>query len=75
MWHALGRKEVRTEFCWGNLKKRRRNKWKNDSKMYLKEIGWGIANWIQLAENRHKWRTLTNTNKSSGSIKCGKFLD
>jgi hypothetical protein len=28
--------------------------------MDLREIGWGGMNWIDLAQDRDKWRTLVN---------------
>jgi hypothetical protein len=30
-------------------------------KMNLKEIGWGGIDWIDLAEDRDRWRALVNT--------------
>jgi hypothetical protein len=30
-------------------------------KMDLREIGWDGINWIDLAQDRDKWRTLVNT--------------
>jgi hypothetical protein len=29
--------------------------------MNLMEIGWEILDWIQVAQDRNKWRTLMNT--------------
>jgi hypothetical protein len=29
--------------------------------MYLEEIGWGIVEWIQLVQDRDRWRALVNT--------------
>jgi hypothetical protein len=29
--------------------------------MYLREIGWGGMDWIDLAEDRDQWRALVNT--------------
>jgi hypothetical protein len=30
-------------------------------KMDLREIGWDGVDWIELAQDRDKWRTLVNT--------------
>jgi hypothetical protein len=29
--------------------------------MDLREIGWDGVDWIDLAQDRHQWRTLVNT--------------
>jgi hypothetical protein len=29
-------------------------------KMYLREIGWGSMDWIDLAQDRDQWRALVN---------------
>jgi hypothetical protein len=29
--------------------------------MDLREIGWDGMDWIELAQDRHKWRALVNT--------------
>jgi hypothetical protein len=28
--------------------------------MDLRDIGWGVVDWIQLAQNRDQWRDLVN---------------
>jgi hypothetical protein len=33
----------------------------NNIKMDLREIGWNDMDWIDLTENRDKWRALVNT--------------
>jgi hypothetical protein len=30
-------------------------------KIDLREIGWDVMNWIDLAQNRDQWRVLVNT--------------
>jgi hypothetical protein len=40
---------------------RPRRRWENGIRMYLKEIGWGSVDWIQLAQDRDRWRALVNT--------------
>jgi hypothetical protein len=38
-----------------------RRTWVDNIKMDLREIGWGCMDWIDLAQNRDKWRALLNT--------------
>jgi len=39
---------------------RPRRKWKDDIKMDLQAVGCGGMDWIQLAQNRERWRALVN---------------
>jgi hypothetical protein len=40
---------------------RSRRRWVDNIKMDLKEIGWDGMGWIDLAEDRDRWRALVNT--------------
>jgi hypothetical protein len=40
---------------------RPRRRWEDGIRMDLREIGWGSVNWIQLAQDRDRWRALVNT--------------
>jgi hypothetical protein len=44
---------------------RPRRRWEtyveNNTKMDLREIGWGGMDWIHLAQDKEKWRALVNT--------------
>jgi hypothetical protein len=40
---------------------RPRRIWENGIRMDLREIVWGSADWIQLAQDRDRWRALVNT--------------
>jgi hypothetical protein len=40
---------------------RPRNGWEDNIKMALREIGWSGVAWIDLAQDRDKWRALGNT--------------
>jgi hypothetical protein len=41
--------------------------------MGLHKVGWEGVGWIDLAQDRDRWRALVN--EPSASIKCGEFLD
>jgi hypothetical protein len=36
-------------------------RWEDGIRMDLMEIGWGSADWIQLAQDRDRWRAVVNT--------------
>jgi hypothetical protein len=40
---------------------RPRRRWKDNIKMDLREIGIGVANWTQLAQDSVHWRACVNT--------------
>jgi len=37
-----------------------RLRWEDNIKMDLQEVGWGM-DWIELAQDRDRWRALVNT--------------
>jgi hypothetical protein len=37
-----------------------RRRWEDNSKMDLQEVGCGGMEWIELAQDRDRWRTLVN---------------
>jgi hypothetical protein len=37
---------------------RPRRRWEDNVKMDLREIGWGVMDWIDLAQDMDKWRIL-----------------
>jgi hypothetical protein len=39
---------------------RPRHRWEDGIKMDLREIGWGGVEWIQLAQDRDRWRAVVN---------------
>jgi hypothetical protein len=39
---------------------RPRNRWMNNIKMDLLEIGLNVVDWIGLAQDRYRWRALVN---------------
>jgi hypothetical protein len=38
-----------------------RRRWDNNIKIDLREIGWGVMDWIDLAQDRDQWQALVNT--------------
>jgi len=39
---------------------RPRHRWEDNIKMDLQEVGCGGVDWIELAQNRDRWRALVN---------------
>jgi hypothetical protein len=62
---------------------RPRRRWEDNIKMDLLEVGCGVMDRIELAQDRDKWRALVGQvggtcecgNEPSGFIKFGEFLD
>ena len=55
-----------TRFLWGNLRERRplgrpRRRWEDNIKMDLEEVGSGCGDWMELAQDRDRWRALVST--------------
>jgi hypothetical protein len=40
---------------------RPRHRWEDGIGMNLREIGWGSVDWIQLSQDRDRWRALVNS--------------
>ena len=40
---------------------RPRRKWEGDIKMDLQEVGGGCEDWMELAQDRDRWRALAST--------------
>ena len=40
---------------------RPRRRWKDNIKMDLQELGWSCGDWMELAQDRDRWRTLVCT--------------
>jgi hypothetical protein len=54
---------------------RKRRRWVNNIKMDLRGIGWGVMDWIDLAQDRDQWRSLVITVMNLRvSQNAGKFL-
>ena len=50
----LGKSEVKRPLG------RPRRRWEDNIKMDLQEVGCGVMDWIELAQDRNRWRTLVN---------------
>ena len=37
-----------------------RRRWEDNIKIHLQEVGCGVMDWIELAEDRDRWRALVN---------------
>jgi hypothetical protein len=40
---------------------RPRHRWEDNIKIDLREVGWGGVDWIDLAQDRDRWRALVHT--------------
>jgi alpha-glucosidase (family GH31 glycosyl hydrolase) len=62
MWHAWERGETYTGLWWESPKEKDHSKYQgvDGIKMDLGETGWGSVEWIQLAQDRDRWRALVN---------------
>jgi len=44
-------------------------------KMDLQEVGWGCGDWMELAQDRDRWRALVSTVMNLRVPKCGEFFE
>ena len=51
---------VYTGFWWGNLREREYCRCEDNIKMDLQEVGCGVMDWIELAQDRDRWGALVN---------------
>jgi hypothetical protein len=61
----MGKKRGVYRVLVGKLKGRRplgrpRRKWENNIKMDLREVGYGCVDWMELAQDRDRWRALVS---------------
>jgi len=40
---------------------RPRRRWEDNIKMYLQEVGGGCGDWMELSQDRERWRALVST--------------
>ena len=53
---------------------RPRCRWEDNIKMDLQEVGVGRGDWMELAQDRDRWRALVGLEGLSGPINAGNFL-
>jgi hypothetical protein len=49
------------------------HKWEDNIKMNFQDVRWGGMDWINLAQDRNRWRALVNVVMNFGAIKCGEL--
>ena len=55
---------------------RPRHRWEDNINIDIQEVGCEGMDWIQLVQDRDRWRALVNAVMNlRGSMKCGEFLD
>jgi hypothetical protein len=54
---------------------RPRRRWNDNNKMVIQEVGSGSMDWIELAQNRNRWRALVNVVMTFGSHKIQGISD
>ena len=63
------------EFIHTNNKGVPKRRWEDNIKMGLQEFGGGRGDWMELAQDRDRWRALLGKVRDFGFHKCGEFLD
>jgi hypothetical protein len=53
-WVLVGRPEGKSSLG------RPRCRWEDNIKINLQNVGWGAVDWIDLAQDRNRWRDLVN---------------
>jgi hypothetical protein len=54
---------------------RPRRRWVDNIKMDLREVGWDGRDWIDLSQDRDRWRARERGDEPPGSIKCWEVLE
>jgi hypothetical protein len=63
MQHEWGRGGMHIVYWWESQKRslgRPRSGWVDNIKMDLREVGWDGRDWIDLAQDRDRWRARVN---------------
>jgi len=59
MWRVWVRRGGRIGSCWGN-RREGDHRWVDNIRMDLQEVGCGYMDWIGLAQDTDRWRTLVS---------------
>ena len=54
---------------------RPRRRWEDNIRIDLREMGGGCRDWMDLAQDRDRWRALVSMVRKLRVPKCGLFLD
>jgi hypothetical protein len=54
---------------------RPRRRWEDNIKIDLQKVGGGCGDWMDLVQDRDRWRALVGTARNFEFHKCGEFLD
>ena len=54
---------------------RHRHRWEDNIKMDLQEVGGSCGDWMELAQNRDRWRALVGTVRNLRVLKMWELLD
>jgi hypothetical protein len=74
MWHVWRKGEVYTMCWWGGETEgnrplgRPRRRWEDTIKMDLQEVKGGCGDWMELAQDRDRWRALVSTVMDFGVV-------
>jgi hypothetical protein len=65
MWFEWGRRGMHVGYWLGKPEEKRpsgrpRRRCMDNIRMYLGEVEWGGVDWINLAQDRDRWRSLVN---------------
>jgi len=80
LYVSLGVKGLIAEVKLGKLEGKRphgrpRLRWENNIKMDIQEVGCGVMDWIELAQDRDRWQVLATSVVNFGVPQiAGKFL-
>jgi hypothetical protein len=64
------------EICRKETTWKTRCRWVDNIKKGLQEVGCGSMDWLDLAQDRDRWRAFVNAVMNlRGFLKCGEFID